>query len=352
MIEELRAIRQQSPEAPGVYVFLDRAGRPIYVGKSVNLKARLASYLGTSEKRKETRIARAAAAVEIERTGSEFEALLREVALIQQHRPRFNRRMRSPERYVYVGVDYTEEFPLVSTTSDPSDDGAYFGPFLQRRRVREIVDALSDAFALRTCTPLPAEECWRRQVRRCTAPCVGGVAAGDYGRQFLLVREALAGRSREALRRLRDERDRHAAADHFEAAGNCQRRIRALEGMNKVLYASALRGSDALIVHRAVDDEQIVMWVVVGGEVRASERGARSDVARLARRLCGALSTPVPVGPIAKLDLDRRCIVHAWLRKHGGDAGVIALDERSTALLPQLAEEAAERIAPRQRAFA
>ncbi len=351
VIAELRAIRSRSPAGPGVYVFSDRAGNVIYVGKSRNLRSRLGSYVGSSDRRKEKRIARAAASLAIERTGSEFEALLRELSLIQEHRPRFNRRMRSPERYVYIGVNYDDEFPMPSVTGEPLEDGFYLGPFLQRRRIGEIVEALCDAFSLRTCDPLPEQACWRQQVRRCTAPCVGHVSAGDYGRHFLLVREALVGRGREAIRRLCGERDQHAAAERFEAAALSQRRIRAIEGMNRVLYASALRGSDAVIVER-VDDrgDEVLLWSIVGGEIRACERGRRGDIKRMSAIVLAAADRPTATGPLPKLELDRRCIVHAWIKKHDG-AGVVRTTGLDRVARGRAIEEAAEQIAPLQRAF-
>jgi len=330
-VEDLHAGYRRLPAASGVYVFVDRDGCPVYVGKSVNLRARLAQYVHagrggravSGRRGKEARIIGAADSVRIERSGGEFAALLRELELIQSYRPRWNRRMRSPERYVFIEVDYAAEFPLIAVSSARDDGRSYLGPFLQRRRVEQVVAALNDAFALRTCTPIPARACWRMQTRRCSAPCIGEVSAGQYGRQLLAVREALLGRTRAALDSLRAARESHSRAERFEAAASAQRRIEALEGLARVLFASALDGRDALIAQPGVADGEVVAWAVVGGTVRDCARGCDANLQGVYRRLRGAMARPAAVGPTAKLELDRRCIVHAWIRRNCLSAGVI-----------------------------
>ncbi len=315
-IAELRSSRRSVPAAPGVYTFLDESDRALYVGKSVDLRSRLSSYFVESPARRKTaRMVRLAAGVRAERTGSEFAALLREASLVQALRPPFNRQMAAPEKYVYLRVDYGHAFPHLGVTDELDEEGRFLGPFMQRRRVMQVVEALNDAFRLRTCDPLPAgEPCWRMQMRRCSAPCVDKIGAGEYGREFLLVREALSGRTNSALRRLREERDRHAGEERFEAARAVQNRIEAIERLRRVLYASRAPACDAIIVQPALAPGGVELWGVAGGAVRRSGTTRRDRMHPLFEEVWTALQVRDDHEPVAKQELDRRCIVHRWVR--------------------------------------
>ncbi len=314
-VDELRAGRRSVPAAPGVYTFLDAAGAPLYVGKSVDLRSRLSSYFAAPARRKTARLMRLAIDVRAERQGSEFAALLREAELILALRPPFNRRMAEPEKYVYLRVDYAHPYPSLSVVGTPDDGGRYLGPFVQRRRMAAVVDALNDAFRLRTCEPIPhGDPCWRRQTRRCSAPCVDDVAAGDYGRQFLPVREAVAGRAAAALRQLRDAREQHAADERFEAARSVQNRIEAVERLRRVLFASQAPGCDAIVVQPGLAPEAVELWGVAGGSVRGSASGVVTSLRDAFERVWAALAVRRPAELVAKDELDRRCIVQRWVR--------------------------------------
>lgn len=325
-VDELRAARQRVPAAAGVYTFFGSAGEPLYVGKSIDLRRRLAGYLAAAPRgRKTARLMRVAQRVEIERTGSEFAALLREVDLVQALRPPFNRRMAAPEGYVYLALEYAGGFPRVSVTATPTDAAQYLGPYMQQKRLAATVDALNDAFRMRTCDPLPlGDPCWRRQTRRCLAPCIDAVDPGEYGRNFLVVREALCGRSGEAIRRLAARRDEHAAAERFESAAALQRRIAAIERMRRVLYASHVPPLDAFVVQAALAAGAVDLWAIGDGEVRFTGSGAADALAPLFDRawaaLRGARRAPAPID---KSELDRRCIIRQWLRSRHA-AGVAA----------------------------
>jgi DNA polymerase III subunit epsilon len=332
-VDELRASRRLVPAAPGVYTFLDENDAPLYVGKSVDLRSRLSSYFATTPARRKTaRMMRLASRVRAERSGSEFAALLREAALVQALRPPFNQRMAAPEKYVYLRVDYADPFPRLSLTGCLDDGGRFLGPYVQRRRLAEVIEHLNDAFRLRTCDPLPANEpCWRLQTRRCSGPCDGRVGAGDYGRQFLLVREALSGRTGSALRRLVKARDEHAAAERFEAARSVQTRIEAIERLRRVLFASQAPGCDAVVVQPALAADAVEVWGIAAGSVRGCGTGrpGRADLRAVFERLWVAVRARAADEPLPKEELDRRCIVQRWVRSERNADATVRLGEMS-----------------------
>jgi excinuclease UvrABC nuclease subunit len=297
----------------------DRA--PLYVGKSVRLRARLASYFQPAAERrsKGRKLRRLARTVRVERSGSEFEALLRELELIQRLRPPFNVRMRSPERYAYVRVDYSDRFPRLSMTRVPDSEGRYWGPFTRPRQVGALVEMIADSFELRTCEPLPGEACWRHQMRRCAAPCTGAVSEGAYGRNLLVARQALSGCAGAALQSLRRERDELSQAERFEAAATRQRRIEAVERLRGLLFASEKAWCDAIIVQPGVEPGSLVMWSVVRGSVRDCLRGEHELARRLFDRAWAAAQCAASDGePLASEEVDRRRIVHQWIRSSAG----------------------------------
>jgi excinuclease ABC subunit C len=331
---ELRASCARLPLAPGVYAFLAGDGSPLYVGKSVRLRERVASYFQPAAQRraKVRRLCRTAQALRIERTGSEFEALLRELELIQEWRPPFNVRMRDPERYAYIGVDYAQPFPRLAVSGEPRAGARWWGPFARPRQIARLVEVLADSFALRTCEPLPATACWRQQTRRCSAPCVGAIGAGEYGRNFLFAHQTMSGLAAAALRELRGERDRLAAAESFEAAATRQRRIEAVEGLRRVLFASARAWCDAIVVQPGAALDSVVLWAVGGAVVGDSARGDIADIDALFAQLWGAGGRPRTDGePLAKEEVDRRRIVHQWVRSPGGAEWCVATAGRGRA---------------------
>jgi DNA polymerase-3 subunit epsilon len=90
------------PRCPGVYLFRDAAGRVLYVGKAKDLRTRVRSYFSGDGRVKIADLLRELAAIDHQPCATELEASVREVRLIQHHRPRYNRRSRNPERYCYL----------------------------------------------------------------------------------------------------------------------------------------------------------------------------------------------------------------------------------------------------------
>ncbi len=177
-VRRKRHLAEGLPSAPGVYLFLDADGRVLYIGTSRDLRSRVRSYFTASESR--TRMAemvRLAERVQVVPCATALEAEVRELRLIAEHKPRYNRRSRFPERSVWVALT-AEPFPRLSVVREVRDDGgAYLGPFGSRRSALDAVAALHEALPLRQCTPrLPAAP-GPRSTRR-PAPCTAWAAAG------------------------------------------------------------------------------------------------------------------------------------------------------------------------------
>ena len=113
---DLASARRTLPDQPGVYLFRDRAGHVIYVGKAISIRKRVASHFGTGGNPAMTA---AVDSIESVVVGSEAEALLAEQAFIKQYRPRFNIRLRDDKSYPFIGISLYEDFPRVYFTYAP-----------------------------------------------------------------------------------------------------------------------------------------------------------------------------------------------------------------------------------------
>ncbi|WP_242659341.1 DEDD exonuclease domain-containing protein [Thermostaphylospora chromogena] len=192
-----RHLADTVPASPGVYVFEDARGEALYIGKSGNLRARVRSYFTASETRR--RIREMIGLAERVRTivcATGLEAEVRELRLIAEAKPRYNRRSRSPERAVWLKLT-NEPFPRLSIVREVRDDGAaYLGPFGGSRAAEDARAALHEAFPLRRCTERlgprrsrPA--CSLAEIGRCGAPCEGRESPEAYAVHAERARRAM-----------------------------------------------------------------------------------------------------------------------------------------------------------------
>ena len=325
-IDELASDIRKAPQIPGVYVFRAADGSPLYVGKSRNLRARLSSYLRPRATRvRKVRGPRAAAAtVALEPTGSDLAALLREIALVQSLEPPFNRRLRRPERYVYLAIDYREEFPRLTVTAAPPNGARVLGPFTPHARVANAIALVSDAFNLRTCAdpqaPAAPACCFRLQLHACSAPCLGRIAPGDYGRDFLRAVQTLSGQGRAHLAGLVSERDRLAAAEQFEAAGRRQRIISGIETMRRRLFINRVWRDAVVAVQAGAAPGTVHLWGIDGSAVCAESVISLPDLRRSLDGIVDGLhrAATESLDLVSRNELDRRWVVYRWLRSPEG----------------------------------
>jgi excinuclease UvrABC nuclease subunit len=330
----LRAkVRAEVEERPGVYRMLGATGVVLYVGKSKRLRSRLLSYLRASVRNrrrdKQARILRLAHAVDWEYCHSEFAALLRELRLIKQHRPRFNVDMiedEMPRGWLGITGGALPGLQVVLRTDAP-DAESLFGPFRRVSLLGEAVRALADATGVRDCvSPDRPAGCLRHGIGSCAAPCLladprrpPAPFARDYARRLDDVRAFLAGGTRAPIERLRAEMHRAAELLHFERAGSLKGKAEALEWLADRL-SRFHAGADRLsFVYRTLGhDGTERVYLVRRGTVRAeldAPRTARErgELTRLVRRVFGG---PDPTGAdIPTHDLDEFYLVASWFRR-------------------------------------
>ena len=195
-----RHLAEGLPEAPGVYVFTDANGAGLYVGKSKNLRHRVRTYFTAAENRQRIReMAGVVEGVTPIVCATELEASVRELRLIAERKPPYNRRSRHPERVHWVKLT-AEAFPRLSVVRAIKDDGApYLGPYTSLKEADRAREALLAAFPLRQCTHTfdpprrTVEPCVLAQLGRCGAPCDGTESRAAYTAHADAAREAMTG---------------------------------------------------------------------------------------------------------------------------------------------------------------
>jgi excinuclease ABC subunit C len=223
------------PTEPGVYLFRDRRRRVLYVGKAVNLRARVRQYTsGHDERTMVPHLVAAAVDVEVVVTSTEKEALLLENTLIKQHRPRYNIKLRDDSNFLHLRIDPRSSWPHFTTTRKFGTDKArYFGPFASATRARRTLAFLQRHFALRTCTDQVLKSrtrpCILHQMGRCCAPCVDLVTPEEYSDIVDHATMFLEGKKRPLVTRLRAQMTAAADALEFEQAAKLRDTIGALE---------------------------------------------------------------------------------------------------------------------------
>jgi DNA polymerase-3 subunit epsilon len=150
-----RHLAESLPHAPGVYLFRDGRGVVLYVGTSRDLRTRVRGYFTASETRSRMgEMVGIAEAVQGVVCATSLEAEVRELRLIAEHKPRYNRRSKFPERVVWVKLT-VEPWPRLSLVRSILDDGAdYLGPFRSRKSAELATAALYESFPIRQCTCL------------------------------------------------------------------------------------------------------------------------------------------------------------------------------------------------------
>ena len=176
------------PAAPGVYIFKDAKGEPLYVGTSKNLKARVRTYFTAGETRKRIReMIAITESIDCIVTPTALEAQVRELRLIQGAQPRYNRRSRFPERVAWLKLT-DENFPRVTITKGaPKDPSGAIGPISGGAAIELALAAIHEYLPLRQCKPKitdrsikTASPCILFEINKCGAPCIGNQSHASY----------------------------------------------------------------------------------------------------------------------------------------------------------------------------
>lgn len=321
-------VRKQAPKRPGVYAMLDAIGRIIYVGKAKSLRSRLLSYFREKGRDpKAARILKRTRYLVWEHACDEFAALLRELELIQKHRPRFNV-VGQPgrRRYVYLAVGKSPA--TITLTREPKpQDGAVFGPFIGRARVAHVARRLIDRFRLRDCPSTvkmafagdpalfqiepPGPQCLRYELAMCLGPCAGLCTKRRYSDNVRAVKAFLNGTDRSLLDDVKAEMEAASATLQFERAANARDKLVDFTWLDERLaQLQKARDQDTMLYPLTGHDGRTTWYVIDRGQVRSACIGTLDQPP-------AELLEPPPVAlAVSDRTVDSVLLVAAWFRKH------------------------------------
>jgi excinuclease ABC subunit C len=262
------------PGRPGVYRMMNSGGDVLYVGKAKNLKARVSSYAKSGgHSNRIMRMISETARMEFVVTATETEALLLEANLIKQLKPRYNVIFRDDKSFAYILIADDHASPqILKHRGARKRKGAYYGPFASAGAVNRTLNTLQKAFLLRSCTDSVFESrtrpCLLHQIKRCSAPCVGLIAEGDYRALVAEAKAFLDGDSRSVQQALSREMEAASAALDFERAARLRDRIRALTYVQGAqdINADGVSEADIFAIHAEAGQSCVQVFFFRAGQ--------------------------------------------------------------------------------------
>jgi len=361
--EHLQGILDTLPTKTGCYLMKNAAGKIIYVGKAVNLRARVRSYFhsDSSHDNKTHRLVDEIADIEWIVVGSELEALILEMNLIKRHRPRFNVRLKDDKRYPYIKIHWGDPYPKVTVTRQMKDDGSrYFGPYTSVWAVHQTLDVLRRIFPYLTCdreiTGTDTRACLYYDIKLCTAPCIGAVTQDEYRQMIADLQSFLNGKSDPIVKRLENEMQKASEELRFEKAAAVRDQLKAIQTIierQKIVFNTDYLDSDVIAMARADGEACVQIFFVRGGKMigreyfilEGTEETSDTEVMEQFVKQFYTEAANVPEQLMLPQEIEEAKIIGQWLRsRRGGKKVEIRVPRRgqSKDLVKMAAENATE----------
>ncbi|WP_437607215.1 excinuclease ABC subunit UvrC [Sorangium sp. So ce834] len=323
------------PTKPGCYLFIDKTGAVVYVGKAKSLRSRVRSYFqesGSDARYFIPILRKIVADLETVVTATEKEAAVLENELVKQHKPRFNVKLRDDKDFLCLKLDTQKEWPMLETVRRPAPDKArYFGPYHSATSARRTLHLVNKHFQLRTCSDAEMASrrrpCLQYQIKRCLAPCVMDVDRALYTEMVRSVALFLEGRHDELTGEL-TARMRDASRElEFERAAIYRDQLRAVE---------AVREAQRVVYVKDVDQDVVGLYregTLVEVEVILVRQGRVTDTLSFSLR---------------NMELPDDEVLGGFLNEYYGVASTTIPDEVLVPVLPDGAEGVAEWLSDRR----
>lgn len=223
MNENLKQTLKLLPSLPGCYIYYNKEGEVIYVGKAKILKRRVLSYFN----RKHDSVKVNVLVSQIERleyiiTNTEVEALILESHLIKKYKPRYNVLLKDDKKYPYFLIT-DEDFPRITIVRKKNmnpEKGRYYGPYTDVRAMHATLDFLKKIFPLKQCKSPKFKDrpCLYYHIGRCMAPCQNMVTSEEYKAIVKQAELFLSGKQSELMKQLKEQMQKYSESLQFEKA--------------------------------------------------------------------------------------------------------------------------------------
>lgn len=217
------------PTNPGCYLYKNKYGKIIYVGKAKNLRNRVKSYFTGVKTGKTLLLVNNIHDIEFIITKNELESLVLEYNLIKEHNPRYNISLKDDKSYPYIVIT-DETYPKLIITRDKKlKKGKLYGPYPNSGAAKETVMLINRIFPLVKCKNIPKKECLYYHINQCVAPCINDVDIKDYMRYFDEVKKILKGDVNHLKHKFTKEMQQASESLNFERALELKTLLESLE---------------------------------------------------------------------------------------------------------------------------
>ncbi len=296
----MKKIQEKLPDSPGVYFFLGKNRKILYIGKATSLKTRVRSYFGPNlaEKRSELieRMVLEATKIDFRSTDSVLEALILEANLIRKHLPPYNTALKDQKSWNFVVIT-DEDFPQIlmmrerelasllplgKGKSRRSPDEVRYGPFTNSYELRDALKIIRKIFPYRDqkCKPGQGRPCFNRQIGLCPGVCTGEISKKDYGKIVNHIKMFFWGKKKALISSLAKEMKDCARERKFEEAEKLKWKIKSLQHIQDIALIKQLTSNSQQPIFRieAYDIAHLsgtnvvgVMTVIEDGEMKKSD---------------------------------------------------------------------------------
>lgn len=341
------------PRSPGVYVFRDRSGGALYVGKATDLRSRVRSYFSGDDRRKVGALLREAHDIDHVPCASTLEAAVREVRMIHALEPRYNSHGTRWRGYRYVTLT-DEPFPRLAVTRSPRRDRAvHLGPLPSTAAARRVIEAVEAVVPLRRCTASPTASprpapCAPAQLGAATCPCAGQIDRSAYAAIAATAAAGLGPDPHAVLGPLTERMRAMAAAERYEDAALARDRGAALvDALRRQRRFDMLRRAGRLVldlpggVRAELVRGRLQRVTATGDAVDDRADGGADAAATGAADAPGQLTlaldeVPPPTGPLPLEWADELSCVAAWLERNAARVRLVHVEGELSCPLPAL----------------
>jgi len=246
------------PKKPGVYLFKNKDGAVLYVGKAKNLKTRVSQYLnGHDEREQIPYLMKEAVDVDYTVVNNELESLFLENTLIKQYLPKYNILLRDDKNYAFIKIDYSTEIPQIgyarkidgyrrhpersegsfkqsmkrdsSAALGMTPENKFFGPYSATYKIRNTLHLMRKIFPYCSAVKVSGKPCFYYHLHRCPGVCVGKITLDEYRLHLKKIEDFLAGNTDKVGKQLQTEMRRASGKKQFEKAARLRDQLNSLK---------------------------------------------------------------------------------------------------------------------------
>ncbi len=321
------------PDKPGVYIMKDELGNIIYVGKAKSLKKRVSQYFGSygQSSLKVKSMVKNIDDFEYIIVTSELESLILEANMIKENNPKYNILLRDDKQYPYIKISLNEKFPRVLKVRSVSKDGAkYYGPYPSAESVNESIDLFNEIFPIRDCK-LNLEKaegkvrpCLNYYIKRCKAPCIGGIRESDYLVYINSIMEFLEGKDDAIIKRLKEEMQDASKKMDYERAAEIRDKINALSYLiqrRQIADTASFDDRDIIAMARGEGEVCIQVFFVRNGKITGREHffiqdsfmEREEDIIQAFIKQFYLLANFIPKEILIGIEIEEKELIEKWL---------------------------------------